>query len=62
MGRNNQSLVLNNTELIKLAVAGVAGYYLLGKRLIGAFVGLAVLMLLVKGGQQPLMQNNSQAV
>ena len=48
---------MNTTGLIKIGVAGVAGYYLLGKKPIGALVGIAVLMLLVKSGQAPMMQN-----
>jgi len=40
---------MNTEGLIKIGVAGVAGYYLLGKKPIGALVGIAVLMLVVKG-------------
>lgn len=39
-----------------LAGAGAGGYYLLGKKPIGALVGIAVLMLLTRTGQQPLTQ------
>lgn len=42
-----------NERLIRLGVAGAAGYYLLGKKPIGALAGIAVLMLLTKPKLSP---------
>jgi len=50
-------LQLNYNKVLMLAGAGAGGYYLLGKKPIGALVGVAVFMLLVKSGQAPMMQN-----
>jgi len=47
---------MDTNRLLMLAGAGAGGYYLLGKKPIGALVGIAVLMLLVKNGQAPMMQ------
>ena len=52
---------MNTEGLIKIGVAGVAGYYVMGKKPIGALVGIAVLILLVKSGQASMMQTIMQA-
>lgn len=41
-------MYMNTTGLIKIGLAGVAGYYVLGKKPIGALVGIAVLLVLMK--------------
>ncbi len=52
---------MDTNRLLMLAGAGAGGYYLLGKKPVGALVGIAVLMLLVKNGQAPMMQNVMEA-
>lgn len=52
---------MDTNRLLMLVGAGAGGYYLLGKKPIGALVGIAVLMLLIKNGQATLMQNVVEA-
>jgi len=51
---NQQNDKMDTNRLLMLAGAGAGGYYLMGKKPIGVLVGIAVLMLLTRTGQQPL--------
>jgi len=55
-------MYMNTEGLIKIGVAGVAGYYAMGKKPIGAIVGIAVLYVLMKTILKPNPELNLEVI